>query len=176
VLWSKVGLRGPLVRPAGQLEWPGGQVLCPHRLWALDTPCTDLPWHVGKVEFEKAPTLGWPAKEVGSASPTLARLGSSFVPHHPLVSYSLWLCLILDIFKICMHFGPYDAFRSSDVPEMVYQQNSWNLLVISTYLLYLEWNVGMLVVNICILWPPIIRLKEITFSVVPTSNSKQNSK
>jgi hypothetical protein len=34
------------------------------------------------------------------------------------------------------------------------QQNSWNSLVISIYLLYLEWNVGMLVVNICILWPP----------------------
>jgi hypothetical protein len=37
--------------------------------------------------------------------------------------------------KICMDFGPYDAFPSSDVPEMVYQQSSWNLLVISTYLL-----------------------------------------
>jgi hypothetical protein len=50
-----------------------------------------------------------------------------------------------------MDFGPYDAFLSSDVPEMVDQQNSWNLLVISTYLLYLALNVGMLVVNICIL-------------------------
>jgi hypothetical protein len=56
--------------------------------------------------------------------------------------------------KICMDFGPYDAFPSSDVPKMVNQQNSWNSLVISTYLLYLEWNVGMLAVNICILWPP----------------------
>jgi hypothetical protein len=36
-----------------------------------------------------------------------------------------------------MDFGPYDTFPSSDVPEMVDQQNSWNLLVISTYLLYL---------------------------------------
>jgi hypothetical protein len=34
-----------------------------------------------------------------------------------------------------MDFGPYGAFPSSDVPEMVDQQNS---LVISTYLLYLE--------------------------------------
>jgi hypothetical protein len=32
--------------------------------------------------------------------------------------------------------------------------NSWNLLVIITYLLYLEWNLGMLVVDMCILWPP----------------------
>jgi hypothetical protein len=39
--------------------------------------------------------------------------------------------------KICIYFGPYVAFPSSDVPEMVDQQNSWNSLVISTYLLYL---------------------------------------
>jgi hypothetical protein len=50
-----------------------------------------------------------------------------------------------------MEFGPYDAFLSSDVPEIVDQQNSWNSLVIRTYLLYLAWNVGMLAVNICIL-------------------------
>jgi hypothetical protein len=37
-----------------------------------------------------------------------------------------------------MNFGPYNAFLSSDVPEMVDQQSSWNSLVISTYLLYLE--------------------------------------
>jgi hypothetical protein len=47
-----------------------------------------------------------------------------------------------------MDFGPHGAFPSFDVPEMVDQQNS---LVISTYLLYLEWNVGVLAVNICIL-------------------------
>jgi hypothetical protein len=86
---------------------------------------------------------------------TLARLNSCFVPHHFLVSYCLWLCLILDIMKICIDFGPYGAFPSSNVPEMVDQQNAWNSLVISTYLLYLEWNVGMLGVNICILWQPI---------------------
>jgi hypothetical protein len=40
--------------------------------------------------------------------------------------------------KICMDFGPYDVFSSSDVPEMGDQQNSWNSLEISTYLLYLE--------------------------------------
>jgi hypothetical protein len=37
-----------------------------------------------------------------------------------------------------MDFGPYDAFPSSDFSEIVNQQNSWNSLVISTYLLYLE--------------------------------------
>jgi hypothetical protein len=125
-----------------------------YRLWALDTLCIDHLWHVGKVEFEKAPTPSLPAKEVGPTGPTLARLGPGFVPHHPLVSYSLWLCLILDILKIYIDFGPYDAFPSSDVQKMVDQQNSWNSLVISTYLLYLEWNVGILLVNICILWPP----------------------
>jgi hypothetical protein len=74
------------------------------------------------------------------------------VPHHFLVSSFLWLCLILDIMKICMDFGPDGAFSSSDIPKMVDQQNSWNSLVISTYLLHLEWNVGMFVINICILW------------------------
>jgi hypothetical protein len=37
-----------------------------------------------------------------------------------------------------MDFGPYDAITSFDVPEMVNQQNLWNSLVITTYLLYLE--------------------------------------
>jgi hypothetical protein len=85
-----------------------------------------------------APTPGRPPKEVGLADPTLARLGPGFVPRHRLMSYYLRLCLILDILKICLDFGLYDAFPSSDVPEMVNQQNSWNSLVISTYLLYLE--------------------------------------
>jgi hypothetical protein len=67
------------------------------------------------------------------------------------VSYYLRLPLVLDIMKICMDFGPYDAFPSSDVLEMIDQQNSWNSLVIGTYLLYLASNVGMLVINICIL-------------------------
>jgi hypothetical protein len=36
-----------------------------------------------------------------------------------------------------MDFGPYDVFSLSDVSEMVDQQNSWNSVVIGTYLLYL---------------------------------------
>jgi hypothetical protein len=40
----------------------------------------------------------------------------------------------LDIMKICMDFYAYDTFPSSDVPEKINQQNSWNSLVISTYL------------------------------------------
>jgi hypothetical protein len=77
-------------------------------------------------------TKPWPA------SLTLAQLGPSFVPNDPLMSYYRLLPLVLDIMKICMEFGPYDAFPSSDVPEMVNQQNSWNSLVMSTYLLYPE--------------------------------------
>jgi hypothetical protein len=53
------------------------------------------------------------------------------------VSYYLGLPLVLDIMEICVDLGPYDAFLSSDVPEMLDQQNSWNLLVIGMYLLYL---------------------------------------
>jgi hypothetical protein len=37
-----------------------------------------------------------------------------------------------------MDFGPYGAFSSSDVSEMVDKQNSWNSLLIGAYLLYLE--------------------------------------
>jgi hypothetical protein len=65
------------------------------------------------------------------------RLGMGFLPRHLSMSYYLRLPLVLDIMKICLDFGPYDAFLSSDVPKMVDQQNSWNSLVIGTYLLYL---------------------------------------
>jgi hypothetical protein len=74
----------------------------------------------------------WPAGH------TLARLSPCFVQCPFLVSYCLLLCLILDIMKICIDFGPYGAFPSFDVPEIVDQQNSCNSLVISTYCLYLE--------------------------------------
>jgi hypothetical protein len=55
-------------------------------------------------------------------------LGLGFLPHHLTMSYYLRLPLVLDIMKICIDFGPYDAFPSSFVPEMVDQQNSWNSL------------------------------------------------
>jgi hypothetical protein len=74
---------------------------------------------------------------VGLAGPTLGLLGPSFLPHHLLVSYYLRLPLVLGIMKICMDFGPYYAFPSFDVPKIVDQQNTWNSLVIETYLLYL---------------------------------------
>jgi hypothetical protein len=88
---------------------------------------------------------------VGPAGPTLGRLGPCSLPRHLPVSYYLRLPLVLDIMKICMDFGLYGAFLSSFDPEMVHQQNSWNSLVIGTYLLYLALNVGLFPVNICIL-------------------------
>jgi hypothetical protein len=60
------------------------------------------------------------------ASPTLGRLGPGFLPRHLPVSYYMRLPLVSDIIKIFMDFGPYDAFPSSHVPEMVDQQNLWN--------------------------------------------------
>jgi hypothetical protein len=58
---------------------------------------------------------------VGSAGPTLGRLGPGFLPCHLPVSYYLKLALVLDIMKICLDFGPNDVFPSSDVSEMVDQ-------------------------------------------------------
>jgi hypothetical protein len=43
----------------------------------------------GKAEFEKVPTPGRPAKEVGPARPTLAQLGPGFVPCVPHVILSV---------------------------------------------------------------------------------------
>jgi hypothetical protein len=123
---------GPLVRLTGHATRSGCQVSSLLRLWALDTLSTASDGHVDKMVFGNAPTHGRPAGH------TLAQLSPCFVPHHFLVSYCLWICLLLDIMKICMNFSPYDAFPSSDVPEMVDQQNLWISLVISTYLLYLE--------------------------------------
>jgi hypothetical protein len=122
----RLGAWGPLVRLTGHPTWPGGQVSSLHRLWALDTLTTASVGHINKMVFRIAPTHDQPAKVMLLTGHTLARFSPCFVPHHFLVSYFLWLCLILDIMKIGMDFGPYGAFPSSDVPEMVDQQNSWN--------------------------------------------------
>jgi hypothetical protein len=78
---------------------------------------------------------GWPAKQwadrphLGSVGPGLFAMSSPRV----ILSETP---LVFDIMKICMDFGPYDAFLSSNIPEMVDQQNSRKSLVIGTYLLY----------------------------------------
>jgi hypothetical protein len=106
MLFVKVALGGPLVRPVGHLGWLGGQVLWPRRLSHLESSSYQL----------------WPVVQgVGLAGPTLGQLGLGFLPRHLPVSYYLRLPLVLDIMKICMDFGSYDAFLSSDVPEMVDQ-------------------------------------------------------
>jgi hypothetical protein len=61
VLWVKVGLGGPLVRPASHLGWPGGQVSWPHRLSHLRSSSYRLNMtHVESVIL-LAPNLGRPA-------------------------------------------------------------------------------------------------------------------
>jgi hypothetical protein len=122
---------GPIVRPVDHLGWPGGQVSWSYQLSHLRS--TSYRINMTRVEsiISLAPNPGWPS---GS---TLGQLGSGFLPHHLPVSYYLRLALVLDIMKICIDFGPYYAFPSFDVPEMADQQNSWNSLVIGTYLLYL---------------------------------------
>jgi hypothetical protein len=80
------------------------------------------------TRVEKCNLIGakpWPIGQgVGQVGPTLGWLGPGFLPCHLPVSYYLRLPLVLVIMKICMDFHPYDAFLSSDVPEMVDQQNS----------------------------------------------------
>jgi hypothetical protein len=128
---QRLGVWGPFVRPTDHVS-------SLHHLWPMHTLSTTSAGHIDKMVFGNVPTHGQPAKVMWPVGHTLPRLNPCFVPRHFLVLYFLWLCLILHIMKICMNFCPYDAFLSSDVPEMVDQQNSCNLLVISTYLLYLE--------------------------------------
>jgi hypothetical protein len=144
---QRLGTWGPLDRSVGHAAWPGGQVSSLNHHSNIGYSSYRLTFTRGENGFWKCANT-WPVGQ------TLARLSLCFMPGHFHMSYCLWLCLMLDVMKIWMDFGPYGAFPSSDVPEMVDQQNSWNLLVIGTYLLYLKWNIGMLVVNICILWPP----------------------
>jgi hypothetical protein len=125
---------------------PGSQVSSLHRLWTSNTLSTASTGHVDKMVFENVPTR--PIKVMWPAGHTLAQLSPCFVPHHLLVSYYLWLCLILNIMKICMNFDSYGAFPSSDITKMVDQQNSWNSLIISIYNIYIY----ILLINICILW------------------------
>jgi hypothetical protein len=139
VLWPKIGW----VRPTCHGGWPRFLLAPPLGIGYLEHR---LFWTRRQKDF-------WKCGNTWLVSHTLAQLSPCFVPHHFLISYFLWLCLVVDIMKICMDFDPYGAFPPSDILEMAHQQNSWNSLVISTYLLYLESNVGMLAVNICILWP-----------------------
>jgi hypothetical protein len=52
---------------------------------------------------------------------------------------------------------------------------SWNSLVISIHLLYLEWNVGILAVNICILWLPTPPTHTLRVLLVPEQKKRIKS-
>jgi hypothetical protein len=88
VLWLKVGLDGLTCqagRPASMVKFhcrtDFGHWI-PRALTFLDM--------LAKRNLKRRQHLAsQPAKEMGLARPTLARLGMGFVPYHPLVSYSL---------------------------------------------------------------------------------------
>jgi hypothetical protein len=135
VLWPKIQRRRPTCQ-AGQ----------PCNLAGRSSFLLELPLGIGYLEHR----LCWTCRQNGflemrqrscskgrsvfSCSQGELVLCATSFPH---VIFSVTM-LILDIMKICMNFGRYGVFISSDVPKMVDQQNSWNLLVISTYLLYHE--------------------------------------
>jgi hypothetical protein len=54
----RMGVWGPLVRPAGHATWLGGQVSSLHRLWPLDTLSTASARHVEKIGFGNVTTHG----------------------------------------------------------------------------------------------------------------------
>jgi hypothetical protein len=131
-MWS------PFVRTVDHATWFGDQVSSLHHLWTLYILITASSGHVDKTFFCKCANT-WPAGEGDVAG----------WPH--LGSVELVLCATsvprVILFVTMPYFGhnedmhdfcPYGAFPLSDVPEMVDQQNVWNALVISTYLLYLE--------------------------------------
>jgi hypothetical protein len=129
MLWPEIGSVGTTCQ---------AQVSSLHRLWALDTLSTASSEHIDKMFFCKCANT-WP-------------VGQGDVVGHPhLCSVEPMLCVTsfshVILFVTMPYFGhnedmygfgPYGAFPASDVLEMVDEQNSWNSLVISTYLLYFE--------------------------------------
>jgi hypothetical protein len=83
----RLGVRGPLVRPASHATWPGGQVSSLHRLWALDTLSTASAGHIDKMVFGNAPTLGQSATPWVSWAHALCHIISSC---HIFCDYALF--------------------------------------------------------------------------------------
>jgi hypothetical protein len=136
---QRLGAWSPLVRPANR---PCNLVVWPSFLLALP---------LGIVSLEHR--LCWTRRQNGFWKCTNTWLSSqgdvAGRPHLGLVESMLCatsfphviLSVTMPYFghNEDMHgFLPYSAFQSSDVPGMVDQRNSWNSLIISTYLLYLE--------------------------------------
>jgi hypothetical protein len=125
VLWPKMRHVRPscqVSRPCNLAGRPSLVAPPPFPHWILLLPTYfDMWW---KLFFGNAPGPGRPAKGVGLIGPTLGWLGPALVPRGPFILYCPWTPLVFDIIKICIDFGPHSAFLSSDVPEMVDQQNS----------------------------------------------------
>jgi hypothetical protein len=103
-----------------------------HRTPVELPPSTELEEYGGIYRGAK------PVGRGGAGQPHFGSIGPGLcATSSPRVIFSVTMPYF-GILKICMDFSPCDAFSSSDVLEMVNQQNSWNSLVISTYLLYLE--------------------------------------
>jgi hypothetical protein len=122
----------------GPLDRPGGQVSSLHRLSHIGYSSYRLTLTCGENGIWKYANT-WPADQgdvtgrphLGSVDPVLCATSS------PRVILSVTMPYFGH--NEDLHgFGPYAAFPSSDVHEMVDQQNSWNSLVMGTYLLYLE--------------------------------------
>jgi hypothetical protein len=124
VLWPKIRCVGPTCqagRPCNLAGWPSFLFEPPLGIGYLEHR---LSWICRQNGFWKCANT-WPADQGDVAgrphlgSVELVLCATSF----PCVILSMTMPY-LDIMKICMDFGPYSAFPSSDVPEMVDQQKS----------------------------------------------------
>jgi hypothetical protein len=154
VLWPKLGLRGPIY----QADRPARVVRRPIFVAALTLIIGYLMHRPSLTRWQSRIWKGantWLAGQgggagwlhFGSVGPGLCATSSTCVTFSVTMPY-------FGHMEDMHGFWSIWCFSLFNVPQMIDQQNSWNSLVISTYFLYLEWNVGMLVVNIRILWLP----------------------
>jgi hypothetical protein len=138
VLWPKIGRVRPTCqagRPCYLAERPSF-LLAPHL--GIRYLEHHLCWTHRQNGFWKCANTWWADKGDVAGQPHLGSV-------HPVLCAMSFPRAILSV--TMAYFGHNEdmhgfwsiwCFSSIDVPEMVDQQNSWNLLVISTYLLYLE--------------------------------------
>jgi hypothetical protein len=155
MLWPKWALKG-------LCGWLGGHHVAGKKFHATNLiksvnsssaprqcPCQVSPW---TTLLEGRPTIYWAGRPPIEPTWPLAWLiaSPSIVDPMTLVKFKLW--------RIFMGTHEY-IISSSDVPEMIIQQNSWNSSKISIYSLYLIWNMEMLVVQTGVLWPPTTNIR-----------------
>jgi hypothetical protein len=175
VLWPKVGLGGPTCQASRPARVAGQPSLLAALTLGIGCPVhrpSLTHWQRGVWKG----TNTWPAGQGGGA----------FWPHFGLVGPGLCATsfphVIFSVTMPCLgHIEDVHRFWSIWWFSIIWcswngrSKNSLNSLLISTYLLYLEWNVGMLVVNICFLWlptpPPHLefcsRIKNTTYKLKP---------